>query len=183
MHCVGLVRLPGATHAGLRLDLPVTSIDLLPTVINYLGLSLPAGVEGQALDLAHPAELRLARTRFGEASRPANCESDPRWFNNPKARCVRQGPFKYIRTAFLDREELYDLQTDPYEQSNLLRSPTAEIAARAAEFRRKLDAWTAAQSPLPARFDDRSRDETVARLKALGYLDDDDEDDLDEKPP
>lgn len=187
MHCVGLLRLPDGAQGGVRLDLPVASIDMLPTMVSYLGLPVPAGVEGDVLELGVPTRNELERPRFGEASKPMRQESDPRWFNNPKARCVRDGSFKYIRTQYLSKEGLYNLRTDPYEQNNLLESATAEVAARAADLRRKLDAWTVAQSPLPSRFDDRRRDETIARLKALGYLDADDEDEEDdsdaEEPP
>jgi hypothetical protein len=140
-------------------------------------------VEGDVLDLAEPAGNVLARPRFGEASKPARQESDPRWFNNPKAHCVRDGSMKYIRTPYLGREELYDLRADPHEQNNLLASPTVDVAARVANLRRELDAWTAAQHPLPSRFEDRSRDETIARLKALGYLNGDDEDESEREGP
>jgi len=184
MHCVGLIRLPNAAYGGTRLDLPVSSIDMLPTMVSYVGLPTPAGVEGELLTLTDPRANTLARPRFGEASKPARREFDPRWFNNPKARCVRDGSLKYIRTAYLSREELYDLQVDPHEQNNVLESPTVEIAARAADLRRRLDVWTAAQTPLPSRFDDRTHDETIARLKALGYLGGDDQDDSEgEEPP
>ena len=184
MHCVGMLRLPGGAHGGTRLDLPVSSIDMLPTMASYLGLPIPAGVEGAALDLTDLSWNELERPRFGEASKPRRRESDPRWFNNLKARCVRDGSLKYIRTPYLSKEGLYNLQADPHEQNNLLESATAEVAARAAELRRKLDAWTAAQNPLPSHFDDRSRDETIARLRALGYLGEDEEADSDaEQPP
>ena len=148
-------------------------------MVSYLGLPVPASVEGEVLDLALPASNQLTRPRFGEASKPARQESDPRWFNNPKARYVRDGSFKYIRTPYLGKEELYDLGADPHEQHNLLESATAQVAARAADLRRKLDAWTAAQDPLPSHFDLQRRDETIARLKALGYLEADDENDVD----
>jgi arylsulfatase A-like enzyme len=177
MHCVGLIRLPGAAHGGMRCELPLSSIDMLPTVVSQLGLPIPAGVEGEALDLANPGQSFLSRPRFGEASKPYKEESDPAWFNNTKPRCIREGPFKYIQTRYQSREELYDLRTDPHERANLLDYPGTEFATRAADLRRKLEAWTAAQNPLPSHFDGRNPDETIARLRALGYLDDDEQDD------
>lgn len=177
MHAVAIIRLPGAAHAGTRLDLPVASIDVLPTVLNYLGMPVPAGVEGEVIDLKNLDRNPTSRTRFGEATKPwEDIDIDPRWFNNTKPRCVREGPFKYIRTAHRDLEELYDLSSDLYERRNLLASLLPEMVARAAELRRKLEAWTAAQNPLPTHFDEQRREENLRRLQALGYLQGYDED-------
>ncbi|MFQ5805547.1 MAG: sulfatase [Phycisphaerae bacterium] len=178
MHAVGVIRLPGAAHGGTRLDLPVASIDILPTVLNYLELPTPTGVDGQVIDLTNPRQTTMSRTRFGEATKPWDeVETDPRWLNNRKARCVREGPFKYIYTSYRGSEELYDLSSDPHERRNLLASRTPELARRAAGLRRKLDAWTATQKPLPSHFDRGQREETIRRLKALGYLSTDDDGD------
>jgi choline-sulfatase len=174
MAAVGLIRLPDGMHGGTRLDLPVASVDVVPTLVNYLGLPMPAGVDGLAIDLTNPRQTMVSRTRFGEATKPWDeVETDPRWFNNRKARCVRDGPFKYIHTAYRETEELYDLSSDPHERDNLLASRAPEFLARVAELRGKLDAWTATQKPLPSHFDREQREETVRRLKALGYLSDD----------
>jgi hypothetical protein len=87
-----------------------------------------------------------------------------------KARCIRQGNYKLIQVPFLKREELYDLERDPLEQSDLLSdgSPEAEVVAR--PLRERLEAWAASANPLPSRFDPSQRQETIERLKSLGYL-------------
>ena len=171
MRAVCMYRLPGARHGGTRVEAPVTSVDILPTVANFLGLPAPAEVEGEVIDLETPREAASWRTRFGEATKPwEDVERDPRWHNNPKPCCVREGPLKYIRTLYQSKEELYDVAADPYEHVNLLLSPTPEITARAAELRQKLHAWTAAAKPLPTHFDSSQQEETIRRLRALGYL-------------
>jgi arylsulfatase A-like enzyme len=170
VRAVGIFRLPNAERGGTRLDLPTASIDILPTVLNYLGLPLPAGVEGEAIDLKDPGGGAMSRTRFGEATWPWDADSDSQWLNNLKARCVREGSFKYIQTQYLGREELYDLSTDPHERRNLLASLAPEMVARAAELRGKLEAWTATADPLPSYFDRDRREETLRRLRALGYV-------------
>jgi len=180
MHAIGMIRLPHGQHGGTRLDLPIASIDILPTVVSYLGLPLPAGVEGEVIDLVNLTGFPADRIRFGEASKPwENVEIDPGWFNNTKARCVRQGRFKYIRTIYARKEELYDLSLDPHERANLLadwESPQPDDVKR---LRRKLRAWTATQNPLPTHFDRSHYEDTVRRLKALGYLSEQEEDDGD----
>ncbi|MBU0638832.1 MAG: sulfatase, partial [Planctomycetes bacterium] len=52
LHAVCLLRLPRAAHGGTRVEQLVASIDVLPTLLSYLGLEIPPGVEGEALDLA-----------------------------------------------------------------------------------------------------------------------------------
>ena len=178
-----MFRLPNGAHGGLRLDIPTASIDVLPTVLDYVGMKIPSDVEGEVLDLTGSESEMSARARFAEASKPRSEESGTSWFNDRKARCVWQSPFKYIQTPYRATEELYDLSLDPLEQRNLLSSYAPEMVSRAAELRRQLAAWTATQNPLPTHFDQQQRDETVRRLRALGYLVGEEEEDADGPPP
>ena len=168
---IGLIRLPGAARAGARVSQLVASIDMAPTVLRYLGLPPPQGADGVALDLARLELVRPVEFRFGEASKPwEQVETDPRWFNLRKPRCVRSGSFKYIRTGYLNREELYDLDRDPYEQRNLLPAPAEDVGAVADRLRAALDEFDRAAAPPATRFESSQREETLRRLKALGYL-------------
>ena len=177
VHAVCLVRLPRAARGGTRVALPVASIDILPSVLSYLGLPIPVGVEGEVIDLNQPGGIDGGRVRFSEATKPWEpVEVDPRWYNIPKPCCVREGSLKYIRTLYQGREELYDLATDPYEHANLLASPTPEVTARAAELRQKLRDWVASGKPLPSHFDPRHQEDTMRRLQAMGYLGGEDDD-------
>ncbi|MHC4609171.1 MAG: hypothetical protein ACYS7M_02345 [Planctomycetota bacterium] len=87
-----------------------------------------------------------------------------------KARCVRRGSLKLIQTPYAQTEELYDLSVDPQEGNNLLPAATPEIKAQAAELRRQLEAWAQSATPLPSRFEPSQRQETIERLRSLGYL-------------
>jgi len=81
------------------------------------------------------------------------------------------GDWKYVQTPYAQTEELYNLARDPLERRNLLTSPTAEITATAAGLRRRLDTWTRSADPLPTRFESSQREETIKRLRSLGYAD------------
>ena len=170
-----MIRVPSLVDAPARLDMPVAAIDMLPTILNRLRLPIPPEVEGRSINLNAPDALAFTRPRFGEASKPPKYELDTRWANNRKARCVCEGVYKYIRTIYLDREELYDLSLDPHERTNLLIAPRSQHSAIARDLRQKLDAWTASQNPLPSHFDEQNRDETIKRLRDLGYLGGDDD--------
>jgi arylsulfatase A-like enzyme len=173
MHSVGVIRLPGGEGGGRRIEAPVSNIDLLPTLLDILGISPPPGIDGEAIPLRVTGDALPQRTRFGQATRPRKkYESDPRWMNILKARFIRSGRHKFIQTPYLETEELYDLESDPGEQKNLLQSASPETLEIAARLRAELTAWAESANPLPTRFEPSQIDETRERLKSLGYIDD-----------
>ena len=73
--------------------------------------------EGEAIDLAHAAGT-APRVVFCEATKPhgpqaAIIERGARWRNQNRAKCVREGSWKYIETPWQKSSELYDLTADP----------------------------------------------------------------------
>jgi arylsulfatase A-like enzyme len=173
MHSVAVIRLPRGEGGGRRIEGPVSNIDLLPTLLDVLGISPPPGIDGEAIPLNVADDVLPQRTRFGQATRPRKKhESDPRWMNILKARYIRSGQHKFIQTPYLETEELYDLESDPSEQTNLLENPSRETLELAARLRAELIAWAESADPLPTRFEQSQRDETRERLKSLGYIDD-----------
>ena len=170
IRAVGLIRLPGAELGGTRVEQPASNIDLLPTALQWLGLTIPEGVDGTPIDLGAP-DAASPRRQFGQATKPAgDVEADQRWANMRKARFVRHGPFKFIQTPHRDTEELYHLLADPGERNDLLRDPTAQARALADELRQALESWAASAAPLPSTFERPQRDETIRRLRSLGYV-------------
>lgn len=165
------IRLPRAAMSGTRWETKTANIDIVPTLTRYLGLPTPAGVDGAPVDLVDLKTPEGPRTLFAESTKPwESVETDPRWFNIRKPRCVRRGRFKYIQALYRESEELYDLSADPYERHNLLIPSRNNNANIAADLRKALEEWTSAARPLPTRFEPSQRDETVRRLRSLGYL-------------
>ena len=145
---------------------PVSTVDLFPTLLRYLGLRVPREVEGLALDLRGIPE--PARLRFAEATKPwEDVETEGRWFNLYKSRCIREGDWKYVHTPHEQAEELYDLSRDPQERNNVV----GEFPDRAKKLRKLLDAWARESNPLESRFDPSQELETIERLRKLRYLD------------
>jgi choline-sulfatase len=104
-----LMRLPGRIRPGLRLNTPASGIDLMPTILDYCGLadkgcdcngqSLRSSIEGEKFD-------RLFS--FGELGGGRGAR-----------RSIRTNDAKFVLLAD-GRAQLYDLETDPGEQHNLL---------------------------------------------------------------
>lgn len=172
VNTVGLVRLPEGRQGGTRVPGVVANIDILPSVLRYLGIPAPEGIDGEAFDLSKPRRDREVGPRFAQATKPASkrYESDPQWANMRKARCVRQGRYKLVQ-GFLQRSEaLYDLEQDPDEKVDLLIDASAETLERAERLRTALEAWAASADPLPSAYVTTQREEVLERLRKLGYV-------------
>lgn len=98
-----LIRAPGMVEAGGEFDLPVSLLDLAPTLTDIAGIPQPAQFEGTSL---------LGITPEIAANRPA----EMRWGD---AVSTRVGKWRWTRYPD-GGEELYDLSTDPREYNNLL---------------------------------------------------------------
>jgi len=99
-------------------------VDLSPTILDLLNVPLPATWQGHSLF----SPSRPQRAYFYGAM-------DNYYFG------VREGKYKYIYNATLGRDELYDLESDPWEQNNLASS-RAEESKR---LRQRLAAWVGYQ--------------------------------------
>jgi len=169
VNAVCLMRLPRGAGGGARLEGLTASIDVLPTMLTYLGLKLPKGIDGEAIDLTGPDV--STRTRFARASKPwKGVETDPRWRNELKAQCARDGRYKYIWTPYRKTEELYDLSADPGETTNLLPNASSDTRAVVARLRSALYRWRDSAAPLPSHFESSQQEETLERLRSLGYI-------------
>jgi arylsulfatase A-like enzyme len=171
MHALCVMRLPGGEAGGTRVKQLFSSIDVLPTILGVLGLDAPPDVDGESVDLRTLSNGMEPRVRFGEASKPhANVETDPRWTNIRKARCMRSGRHKYIWTPYAGTRELYDLSVDPDEVNDLLTKPDEDALDIASAMHERLLEWTNSADPLPSQFDPSQREESIRRLRSLGYI-------------
>jgi arylsulfatase A-like enzyme/Flp pilus assembly protein TadD len=137
-------------------DAPAQHIDILPTVLDALALTVPSGLSGRSLlpliaGDKDPATFNRA-TYFEALSATLN----RRW---APLHGVIHGGVKYID---LPIPELYDLSSDPREERNLAASQPARVE----ELRSLLGQFPtgAAAPPQP------ETAETRERLRSLGYL-------------
>ena len=146
----------------------VSGVDVLPTVLDYIGIAPEQTIAGTA-------GLPLV---FGEddgATRIAYLEEILDQYGPYDIRGVRTSTHKFVRVLNFEgdtsgSEMLFDLLEDPGEQHNLVDSDPNTAAVHA----RMLDELMLRAAPAKA-FDVESTTldkETIERLKALGYISD-----------
>ena len=117
-HVPLILKLPVGKNAGKVIDEQVGTLDILPTVLEYAGISKPEPLTGTSL-------LSIAEGPQ-KSSRPAVGETDyPLRFGWAPLRSVRTPENKFIEAP---RPELYDLRSDAGEQNNLY-DPHNELVA------------------------------------------------------
>ncbi len=140
---------------GERIAAPVATIDILPTVLETLEVPVPDEARGRSL-------LPLMEGEVVEASPAyAECYVSELNFGWAPLLALREEGYKYIDAP---RPELYHLDSDPGETTNLFeREPerSAGMRARLAELVESLPATLSSR--------DQPDPETVARLRSLGY--------------
>jgi arylsulfatase A-like enzyme len=155
-----------------RIDQLAETVDILPTVLEALGVPPPLGLrlDGHSLMplITGDGKVHERQVVFSSARATSGVYAD-RGYRLDEARrihSVRSRRWKLVLLPGLDGEieELYDMRSDPGETSNVI---AAHPAVRR-DLRRVLDAWLArggADSPPPQ----LSADEAEA-LRSLGYL-------------
>ncbi len=156
-----IVRAPfSATLGGRRVADVVRSVDVMPTVLDLLGIAAPKDLEGTSVvKLMTGATQELALETYSEALYPLH------HFGWSDLRAIRSGRYKLIAAP---RPELYDLVTDAGESHDL-------FAQREALGRRMLDRLRERERSFGRR--EGAEKQTIevdpdarARLAALGYV-------------
>ncbi len=151
-----IVRAPYDRMRGRRVRSAVRSEDLMPTLLNLVGTRTPGDLQGLSLiPLLTGAVADLHLEAYSESFYPRN------HYGWSELKALRSGRFKYIETT---RPELYDLERDPGEKTNLFeerRSLAERMAAALARL-----ATEAPGAAGPSSVDPETRE----RLAALGYI-------------
>jgi len=152
-----IVRAPGGRPRG-SVDGLARHVDLLPTVLDFLGLPIPAGLRGESLlpqmQGRAPAGERFA---YGETFYPRF------HYGWSELRSLRNGRYKYILAP---RPELYDLEQDPGETFDRIDAHPGIAEHLAGELARLIAAESAPDDAAGGTIDP----ETLDRLRSLGYV-------------
>lgn len=160
---------PGLIPAGARVPQTVELIDVLPTLLDLLGIAKPAEQHGRSL------VPYLERPGSGGAGKPAFSE-----YGSTKIRTVVQGDWKLVENPDgispvcipdappghypIGRAELYDLAKDPGETANLAAAQPGRVTELSKLIRQRF-----AGIKNRARKQEQS-EELKQELKNLGYV-------------
>jgi arylsulfatase A-like enzyme len=156
-----VMRLPGAIPAGRRVAEPVSLVDIMPTVLDLLGLP-PAPVDGMSLlPLLTGAAERLPRDAvFTEAESHAMVG----WTDLVS---VHTRSHSCIGNARTGTTECYDSRVDPWQLGPPL--PEGATSSGLAQARAELERWSA-RPPAIGTIDTGLSPKRREQLRELGYL-------------
>lgn len=173
LHVPLILRGPGVP-ASARMTDQVRLIDLYPTLLSLVGRDAPAPVQGVDL-LPRIAALRPedggtagAAAGAGSGHLPAFCQTDledRRPLSSRVSYALRLPPWKYIVSPEMELIELYNLEDDPAETTDLAASEPAALARLAAA----LHEWQTSTVRLELAPEEMTP-EALESLRALGYL-------------
>jgi arylsulfatase len=152
-HVPFVARWPGRIPEGARIDGLLQHHDVAPTVLEALGLKVPAPMDGRSFWRALAGDPESAGR---EAIVMEECTHQAKW-------ALRTGRHKFILSRATDfygtpPRELYDLVEDPAETRNLVHAQP-DLAAR---MEQELEGWIAARLREAGRTEDPLREQGVS---------------------
>jgi arylsulfatase A-like enzyme/Tfp pilus assembly protein PilF len=164
VHVPLIVRFPGSVLAGRRIDVPVSHVDIVPTILEMTGQHIPERLQGRSLlavleNTHEDVDIDdLGPSVYAESFYPLL------HYGWAPLRTLRSRNYKYIEAP---DPELFDLTADPTERNNLTSSDerTARRMARAL-FTLGEELAEGAVETSAADLDEQA----LAQLQALGYL-------------
>ena len=158
-HVPLVIRAPFSLTSNRRVSDPVRSVDVMPTVLDLLGVPQPGAISGVSLvSLMTGAKRELGLDTYSEAMYPLH------HYGWSDLRALRSGRYKVIDSP---RPELYDLDRDPQEATNIFAERQALGDRMIAQLRTMEGTFAKTTATLPAvDVDPEARE----RLAALGYV-------------
>jgi len=105
-----LMRLPGRIRPGTVVDRPVSQIDFMPTILDYLGQPVPEKIHGRSMrPLVEGRDVPWREHAFCQRAN--------------QGRMLRTERYKYVCRPNSKLAALYDLKNDPHEDRNLATDP------------------------------------------------------------
>ncbi len=160
-----LFRFPELSIPPGRREFPVGQIDIMPTILDLLGISIPKAVQGISL-------LTPVFGKTGETDRLIFSEDILLQLGPYNIRSVRDGKWKFILNQKFPegsmQRELFNLEKDPHERVNLLdeeKETAKRLERELVVFMGRMErvSFASGRKNLPTR-------SMLESLKALGYI-------------
>ena len=147
---------------GKRVKGMVTTVDLVPTILDYLGISTDVQFEGHSLRSCIDSGSSCCPTSYSEMlDMSANYDDT--------GQCVRTQSYKYVRYLAKMVEEFYDLERDPGERNNIIESMRTFGPKTLRELRRTVNNRLLSYGKAGPVYTEHEREQVENRLRALGY--------------
>jgi len=159
LHVACIIKVPGDAPRVVTDE--VSLVDVMPTVLQGLGIPIPSGVQGRSL-----LSLVAGGTREGESDLYAESYPPLLHFGWNSLRSLQWRGLKYIETT---RPELYDTRTDPKETKNLFSTHQP----LAMDMGKRLHALVSRYTPATGAAASKSAPTDTAllrSLRSLGYV-------------
>jgi choline-sulfatase len=156
MHVPLLVKLPDNRQAGKQVEAQVRTTDIMPTILDLLGLPMPEKLDGASLRPFFTGTEATSRTVLGQTDYPLR-------FGWAPLRSVRKDGFKFIEAP---KPELYDLSSDAGELHNTYEPWNTDVQKLRNTLAELNRLSTASGNAPPSAISAGTIDE----LHALGYL-------------
>jgi arylsulfatase A-like enzyme/Tfp pilus assembly protein PilF len=157
-HVPFVIRTPFSQTRGRRVADPVRQVDLMPTALDLLGVTIPDGISGVSLAPLMTGTPELGLDAYSEAMYPLH------HYGWSELRALRSGRYKVIDAP---RPELYDIDRDPGELTNVYDQRRALADLMISQLRSMEEGFVKTEAGLPAEDVDP---EARERLAALGYV-------------
>lgn len=171
VHVPLVLRLPGGEAGGTRVAAPVSLVDVLPTLLDFVGELPPDGTSGRSL-------LPLVRGAADDPGpRVTAVRVNRKKYFRPWAElrgdtnvAVRDGRWKLLYSPDVGRAELYDLASDPREETDVAALHPERAAELRAFAERRLSELARSGAEARERGEELD-DATREALQRLGYVD------------
>lgn len=173
-HVPMVIHFPSGKYRRKRVAAPVHHVDIVPTVLDVVGIDAPEGLPGRSLrEVVHNRKLRQNMTH------PVFSHGRPEPSRVPEIRAallktgiitaVRLHPFKLIEYPMANGQyfqQLFNIETDPGETKNVAGEHPDQVVALHAQLEafRQRTGTADPNTPVPVH-----SDEVHQQLKALGY--------------
>jgi arylsulfatase A-like enzyme len=175
-HCVFLMRNPKLLPTPRRITEPVQLIDILPTVLDLMGVKPEGIIEGQSLLpllKGQPFQRKRAvmSSRFAHPNAkpgglPENLTGTFAWFDSNWKLIYRD----QAERAGINRVELYDRRTDRADKKNVASQQPQEAERLTSEVNQWIEAQKQIRKMLGPGGETTLDRQTIERLRSLGYL-------------
>jgi choline-sulfatase len=130
IHVPCIVRWPGHIPAGRRVNYLSSTIDIVPTLLDLMGIPLSQGMQGESMRSLWDHASNHRDAIFAEIWEAYGCSSP--------ILSIRTERWKY-NWYLADRDELYDLEADPLEMNNL--APLQKHRETLLGLRSRIEKW------------------------------------------